>query len=84
MFSLQAELQELKNQLMTSLNNPADITPIANRLTFAQCTYLLSILRLETIRVQHAEDTSFHPMLEYLNDSAIQKDKTGLWQCVYW
>ncbi|CAG0914490.1 unnamed protein product [Notodromas monacha] len=78
-----AELQDLRNQLLSLLNSPAEVVQISNRLTFAQCTYLLSILRLETIRVESSEDTSFHPMLEYLNDIAIQKDKTGLWQCVY-
>ncbi len=45
---------------------------------------MLSVLFGFGRRVQTSEDTSFHPMLEYLNDSAIQKDKTGLWQCVYW
>ncbi len=49
-FLVQAELQDLRNQLLSLLNNPPEVVQISNRLTFAQCTYLLSILRLETIR----------------------------------
>ena len=51
MFScLQTELNEIRNTILTLLEYPADVVPVVNKLTFAQCTYLLSVYRLETLR----------------------------------
>lgn len=45
------ELQELKNQILDLLRHPADVTTIVNnKLTFAQCTFLLSVYWVETLR----------------------------------
>ncbi|CAG0882290.1 unnamed protein product [Darwinula stevensoni] len=78
-----AELQELKNQILSLLNNfTSEVSQVISKLTFPQCAYVLSVLRLETLRVENAKETSFHPMFEYLSDPAIQKDKTGLWKCI--
>lgn len=76
------QLQEFKTQILNLLENPAEITAIVNKLSFAQCTYLLSVYWLETLRVENSAVPSIHPILEYLNDSTIQKDKYGMWQCV--
>ncbi|XP_037092304.1 LOW QUALITY PROTEIN: phosphatidylinositol 4-kinase alpha-like [Pollicipes pollicipes] len=76
------ELQELKMQILNYLEHPADVTAVIHKLSFAQCTYLLSVYKLEMLRVQNQEDTSFHAMFEYLNDPAIQRDKYNMWQCM--
>ena len=33
-------------------------------------------------RVSNSPEPSLQPIIEYLSDSALQKDKTGMWQCV--
>ena len=58
------------------------MTPIVNKLTFAQCTYLLSVYRLEVLRVHEKQDCSFIDVFQYLEDKAIMKDKAGMWQCL--
>lgn len=77
-----AELQELRLQINGLLNHPADVVQLVNKLTFAQCMFLLSVYWLETFRVQHSSEPSLQPILEYLSDSALMKDKSGMWQCV--
>ncbi|XP_063216675.1 phosphatidylinositol 4-kinase alpha isoform X2 [Bacillus rossius redtenbacheri] len=76
------ELQELKTQILNLLEHPADVTTYVNKLTFAQCIYLLSVYWLEILRVQNSSEPSLQPILEYLSDSALQKDKYGMWNCV--
>ncbi|KAG8287986.1 phosphatidylinositol 4-kinase alpha [Homalodisca vitripennis] len=76
------QLQEFKAQILVLLENPAEISALVNKLNFAQCTYLLSVYWLETLRVENSTVPSIHPILEYLNDATIQKDKSGMWQCV--
>lgn len=76
------ELQELKTQILNLLGHPADVTAFVNKLSFAQCTYLLSVYWLEILRVQNSSQPSLQPILEYLSDSALQKDKAGMWQCI--
>jgi len=76
------ELQELKTQILNLLGHPADVTAFVNKLSFAQCTYLLSVYWLEILRVQNSSQPSLQPILEYLSDSALQKDKGGMWQCI--
>lgn len=34
-------------------------------------------------RVLNSEEPSLQPIMEYLSDSAIQKDKSGMWNCIY-
>lgn len=64
------------------LENPPEVTAVVNKLSFAQCTYLLSVYWLETMRVENSSEPSLQPILEYLIDTAIQKDKSGVWQCI--
>ncbi|KAJ4431264.1 hypothetical protein ANN_19861 [Periplaneta americana] len=45
------ELQELKTQILNLLEHPTDVTAYVNKLSFAQCTYLLSVYWLEMLRV---------------------------------
>ncbi|XP_067636083.1 phosphatidylinositol 4-kinase alpha isoform X2 [Eurosta solidaginis] len=76
-------LNELRSQILLLLEHPtADVTASINKLTFAQCTYLLSVYWLETLRVENSEEPSLESILSYLCDMALQKDKSGIWQCV--
>lgn len=79
------ELQELKNQILKLLktDHSQDVSALINKLNFSQCTYLLSVLRLETLRVQNVQgENSFQHMMKYMEFSTIQKDKAGMWQCI--
>ncbi|XP_073948128.1 phosphatidylinositol 4-kinase III alpha [Choristoneura fumiferana] len=76
------ELQELKTQILNLLDHPPDVTVIVNKLTFAPCMYLLSVYWLETLRVSNSPEPSLQPIIEYLSDIALQKDKSMMWQCV--
>lgn len=81
-------LNELRSQILYLMDHPpAEITAYINKLTFAQCTYLLSVYWLETLRVENSDEPSLEPILTYLCDTALQKDKAGmlLWflSCVF-
>uniref|UniRef100_W4VRQ0 Phosphatidylinositol 4-kinase alpha n=1 Tax=Corethrella appendiculata TaxID=1370023 RepID=W4VRQ0_9DIPT len=76
-------LNELRSQILLLLDHPpAEITTCVHKLTFAQCTYLLSVYWLETLRVENSSEPSLEPILSYLCDNALQKDKYGMWQCI--
>lgn len=55
---------------------------MVNKLSFAQCVFLLSVFWVETFRVTHSPEPSLQPIMEYLSDNALIKDKYGMWQCV--
>ncbi|XP_063926765.1 phosphatidylinositol 4-kinase alpha isoform X2 [Zophobas morio] len=77
------ELQELKNQILELLKHPTEVTAYVSKLTFAQCTFLLSVYWVEILRIQNSPEPSLVPIItEYLSDSALQKDKSGMWVCV--
>ena len=52
------------------------------KLQFAQCTYLLSVYWLETLRVSNSPKPSLQPIMEYLSNTELLKDKNGMWQCI--
>ncbi|CAL4078353.1 unnamed protein product, partial [Meganyctiphanes norvegica] len=76
------ELNELRQQILSLLDHPADVTPIIGKLSFAQCIYVLSVFRLEALRVKSSPETNFQPMFEYLLDLGIQNDKYEMWACI--
>ncbi|XP_024081194.1 phosphatidylinositol 4-kinase alpha isoform X2 [Cimex lectularius] len=76
------QLQEFRTQILTLLEYPTEITAYVNKLSFAQCLFLLSVYWLETLRVQHSQEPSLQPILEYLVDQALITDKSGMWLCV--
>ncbi|XP_045770623.1 phosphatidylinositol 4-kinase alpha [Maniola jurtina] len=76
------ELQELKTQILNLLDHQQEVTVIVPKLTFAPCMYLLSVYWLETLRVCNSPEPSLQHIIEYLSDTALQKDKSGMWQCV--
>lgn len=79
------ELVEVRNQILSDLDHPTDIVSIVNRLNFSQCTYLMSVYRMEAFRVESrsTQDFSFQVMLQYLEDPTIQRDKDGIRQCIF-
>ena len=65
------------------LNQTADVVPLINRMDVAQCLYLLSVCRMEKMRVIHSDHPdAVHCFFKYLEDRAIRKDKSGIWQCI--
>ncbi|XP_017495017.1 PREDICTED: phosphatidylinositol 4-kinase alpha-like, partial [Rhagoletis zephyria] len=77
------ELQEIRNQIINDLDNNSEVSIIINKMTFAQCTYLLSICRLEVFRVEtNFSLNPFYTIFQYLEDQYILKDKDGMWQCI--
>lgn len=78
-------LNELRSQILGLLDHPpAEVVACIHKFTFAQCTFLLSVYWLETLRVENAEEPSLEPILSYLYDIPLQKDKSGMWQCIKW
>ncbi|EDW65723.2 LOW QUALITY PROTEIN: uncharacterized protein Dvir_GJ18746 [Drosophila virilis] len=76
-------VNELRSQILVLLEHSSDnVAASINKLSFAQCTYLLSVYWLEMLRVENADEPSLEPIMSYLCDTALQKDKTGIWQCV--
>ncbi|CAM1325927.1 PI4KA (predicted) [Pycnogonum litorale] len=77
------EVVKLRTQLNNVLEHPSEVTPIINKLNFAQCTYLLSVYWLETLRVQNSiSGTNFENVFSYVEDRALQKDKAAMWECI--
>ncbi|XP_041348000.1 phosphatidylinositol 4-kinase alpha-like [Gigantopelta aegis] len=77
------ELANFRTKLCQLLDNPADVVPIINRLNFAQCSYIHSVYRLESLRVTFSTDPcAFYGIFDYLEDRTLFKDKDGMWQCI--
>ncbi|KAG1666136.1 Phosphatidylinositol 4-kinase alpha [Nymphon striatum] len=78
-----SDVAELRAQLMNVLEHPSDVIPIINKLNFAQCTHLLSVYWLEILRAKNSvTETNFENMIYYVEDRSIQKDKSGMWECI--
>lgn len=87
------ELQELRAQILDLLGrgggttgsgtSSTDVTSYVNKLSFAECSFLLSVYWLEMLRVSHSPEPNLQMIFtDYLADTALQKDKSGMWLCV--
>lgn len=43
-----------------------------------------NLIMFDVFRVENAEEPSLEPILSYLCDIPLQKDKSGMWQCLKW
>ena len=78
-----SELAELRNTLSALFDNRTEIVRIVSALSFAQCAYLLSVYRLETLRMKHSDQPGvFQVLFDYMTDSTIIKDKADMWKCI--
>lgn len=76
------ELQELRSQILKMSIKSGEAATYVSKMQFAQITYLLSVYWVETLRVANSPEPSLQPIMEYLSDSDLQKDKSGMWQCI--
>ncbi|XP_023346695.1 phosphatidylinositol 4-kinase alpha [Eurytemora carolleeae] len=76
------ELHELKNQLLTQLEPPPNIVTLLKQYQFPILVYLKSVFWLEYLRIHSSKKATFHILFDYLEDKAIQKDKTGVYDCI--
>lgn len=77
----QSELTQLKNSIISVLGT-SDVTSVINEMKFAYCGYLLSVYKLESLRVLNSPSYSINYLFQYLEDRTIQKDKADMWRCI--
>ena len=77
---LQAELNDLRMKVIALLDNNSEVSPIISRLTFAQCTYILSVFRMETLRYGLQLSTLFNRNfnIHYISHVTFDKLKVDL------
>lgn len=82
-----SELTDIRNQILNDLDsnsNNSEVFSLVNKMSSAQCTFLLSVCRLEVFRIQNLVDGRSPQLVvfQYLEDPTIEKDKDGMWICM--
>lgn len=73
----------MRNSVCSELKQNPEVVALVNRMEVAQCIYLLSVCRMEKMRVVYSTRIdSVHYFFRYLEDRAIRKDKSGMWLCL--
>ena len=82
------ELTEIRNQILNDLDanssNNSEVFGVVNKMGSTQCTFLLSVCKLEVFRIQNLIDCRSPQLVifQYLEDLTIEKDKDGMWICM--
>ena len=76
------ELHHLKQQLLTQLEPPPNIVSLLSKYQFPMLVYLKSVYWLEFLRLQSSKKCTFHVLFDYLEDKSIQKDRSGMYDCI--
>ena len=80
---LHLQLQEMRNTLVTLLDNNAGVYNLVQKYPFGMIIYLLSVYWLENLRLQMCPDVStFNKLFDYLEDKALQNDKMSIYDCI--
>uniref|UniRef100_A0AC35TLJ8 1-phosphatidylinositol 4-kinase n=1 Tax=Rhabditophanes sp. KR3021 TaxID=114890 RepID=A0AC35TLJ8_9BILA len=78
-----AELEELKQTICCELKQETEIITIVKNMDFTHLIYLLSVIRMEKMRVMHSEDVNaVHLFFQYIQNPAVKNDKSGMWLCL--
>ena len=76
----QQELQEMKIQFLTALDNNQEVAKLIQTYTFPIVIYLTSVYWLEYLRIQMSTSVStFNKLFDYLEDKALQVKRFSLY-----
>ena len=67
----------MRISLLENLGQSSEVIPILNKLQFGQMSFLYSVYQLERLRLNCVTAVLTENMFSYLEDRAVQKDKTG-------
>ena len=67
----------MRISLLENLGQSSEVMPILNKLRFGQMSFLYSVYQLERLRLNCVTAVLTENMFSYLEDRAVQKDKTG-------
>eukprot|EP00094_Tigriopus_californicus_P003842 TCALIF_03698-PA protein Name:"Similar to PI4KA Phosphatidylinositol 4-kinase alpha (Homo sapiens)" AED:0.07 eAED:0.07 QI:1/0.8/0.75/0.93/0.86/0.93/16/174/2161 len=78
-----SELQELKTHLIAVLGHDSTVQRLIQGYTFPIVIYLMSVYNLEKLRISMCADIeTINKLFDYLEDRAIQVDKTMIYDCI--
>lgn len=69
-------MNQIRLALLETLGQVQEVVPLINKLQFGAMAYLYGVYQLESLRMQ-MDSSTLQNMFLYLEDRAVQKDKTG-------